>query len=56
MLVGVREVNEEHLVLVSFGVSLGSFIYLVDDVIVKNVVEDLLDLLCSAGRTSVADE
>ena len=56
MLVGVREMNEEHLEFVSFGVGLGAFIYLGDDVIIKNVVEDLLDLLGGAGSASVADE
>ena len=56
MLVGVREMNEEHLEFVSFGVGLGAFIYLGDDVVIKNVVEYLLDLLGGAGSASVADE
>jgi len=48
--------NEEHFVLVTFGVSLGAFVNLGDDVIIKNVVEDLLDLLGGAGSAGVTDE
>jgi hypothetical protein len=48
--------DEENLELVTLGVGLDAFINSRDDVLVENVVEDLLDLLGRAGRTSVSDE
>jgi len=45
-MIGFGEMDEENFELVSFGVGLDAFVNSCDDVFFKNVVENLLDLLC----------
>ena len=52
----MREVNEEHLVVVTVGVFLDAFVYIGDDVFLKSAVEYVLDLFLGAGGASVTDE
>jgi hypothetical protein len=51
-----REMNEENLEFITFGVLLDAFVHGCDDVFIQYVIENGLDLFGSAGSASVADE
>jgi len=55
-MISVREMNEEYLEIVAFGICIDAFVDVSDNVVIQNVVEHILDLLRSAGRAGVADE